>query len=77
MNIQSRKLQLLQDVMLVDDEPTLNGLEELLRSRRVSAYEREMTPMSVEELRERVRQSEKDFESGRVVEAKDLLERFK
>jgi hypothetical protein len=77
MNLQSRKLQVLQDVMLVDDEQTLHGIEELLHSRRVGAYERTLVPMTEDELRERVRQSEKDFEQGRVVEAQDLLNRFK
>ncbi len=77
MNLHSRKLQVLQDVMLVDDEQTLHGLEELLRSKRADAYERSLTRMSQQQLQERVLQSERDFEQARVVEAKDLLERFK
>lgn len=77
MNIQSRKLQVLQDVMLVDDEQTLHGIEQLLRLRRVMAYEGTLTPMTEDELRARVRQSEEDFGQGRVVEAQDLLNRFK
>lgn len=77
MNLHSRKLQVLQDVMLVDDEHILRGLEELLRSKRADAYERSLTPMSQQQLQERVLQSERDFEEGRAVEAKDLLERFK
>lgn len=77
MNLSARKLQVLQDVMLVDDEQTLSGLEEILRNKRAEAYERDMTPMSQDQLHERVLQSEVDFEQGRVVSALDLLQRFK
>ncbi len=77
MNINIRKIQLAQNVLSLEDEKIISLLENLLKERRIKDYEAQLTPMSISEFKNQIKQAELDFESGRFTEAEALLEKYR
>ena len=76
MDIHIRKIQLVQSILGLNDEQLLIGVENFLQ-RHNSKKEKEFEPMTVEELNQRIDQSEKDFENGNFSSTDDLLAKYK
>lgn len=77
MNIEAQKLSLIKQLMHVQDKTTLNRIREILKEERVSAYQRRLNSMSVEELEEKLSQSEQDIKDGRVYSTDEVKALFK
>ena len=75
MDIQARKLNFIQEFLRITDEKLIARLEHLLHTERKKKIERDLSPMSAEEFDQMIDQSEKDVETGRVNEARDLLKK--
>ena len=72
MNIQAKKLNLIEKLIGLSDTTTINKIDKLLNKTVVSAYEAKQKPMTGEEFKARLEKSEDDFKNGRVISHEDL-----
>jgi hypothetical protein len=77
MSLQTRKIQLAQDVLRIEDEQTLQGVEQLLKQRRLEQFRTNLRPMTEDELNARIDRSEADFKEGRAIPAEELLKKYR
>ncbi|HBG40975.1 MAG TPA: hypothetical protein DDZ96_08355 [Porphyromonadaceae bacterium] len=68
MDIQSRKLNFIQEFLQVQNEELMSRLEKVLYD-----YRSHPEPLTVEEFNKRIEQSLEDSENDRVIEAGQLL----
>jgi len=73
MDIEARKLGLIQEVIKLKSEEMISTLEKFFKSKDESI----LKPFSVEQLEERISKSENDFENGRVTTSEQLLSEIK
>lgn len=74
MNIESIKLDLVQDILKVKDEKILKGVKAFLASlNEVTEPDSKLYPMSMDELNARIDAAEEDFKYGRVTDIDDFL----
>nr|WP_315171217.1 hypothetical protein [uncultured Flavobacterium sp.] len=71
MDLQTRKLNFIQDFLKLESEKTIAQFEKLLRN--TAANEEELNPMTVDEFHKRINQSLEDVKNGKVTDANDLL----
>ncbi|OOV27841.1 hypothetical protein BXU11_10375 [Flavobacterium sp. LM5] len=71
MDLQTRKLNFIQDFLKVESEKTIAQFEKLLRN--TAANEEELNPMTVDEFHKRINKSLEDVKNGKVTDANDLL----
>lgn len=72
MDLQSRKIEFVQEFLKIQSEEAISKLEKLLRKEK-------KTPgmsMTKEQLNKRIEQSESDFKNNRFKSSSDLLEKF-
>ncbi len=72
MDLQTRKLNIIQEFLRVGSEDLVDKLEKMLKAERKNQYEKSMSPMSTEEFNSIIDKSEEDFNNGRMISAKDL-----
>jgi len=72
MNIQAKKLSLIEKLIGLSDTTTINKIDELLNNRLVSSYEAKQKPMTGEEYKMRLDKAEDDFKNGRIISQEDL-----
>jgi hypothetical protein len=77
MDIQARKLNLIEEFIRITDESIIEKLEFLVRTEKKKLYERELKPMSLNEFHEMIDQARDDKANGRVVSHDDLKKRIK
>lgn len=66
MDIQTRKMQFIEEYLRITDESLLEKLTLLLRKERQKQLKATLRPMSQEELVEKLERSENDIAAGRV-----------
>lgn len=71
MDLQTRKLNFIQDFLKLESEKTIAQFEKLLRNTAVN--EEELNPMTIDEFHKRINQSLEDVKNGKVTDANDLL----
>ncbi len=78
MDLQTRKIEFVQAFLKLQSEEIISQLENVLRKK--TNYEigddSDFNPMSVNELNERIDQSENDFENGNYKSTSELLKKF-
>ena len=72
MDLQSRKIQFVQEFLKLQSEEVVLRLEKLLRQETTSAMENEFKPMTMEEFNDRIDKSMEDSKNGRLIQATDL-----
>ncbi len=72
MDLQTKKINFIQEFLRVNSEELINKLENLLHSEKQRIYEQDLKPMSIESFNAAIDQSEEDVENGRVVNAREL-----
>lgn len=72
MDIQTRKLEFIQEFLKISSEEAVSKFEALLKRQKGELG----NPFESEELVSRVRQSEADFEKGNFKTSEELLDRF-
>ncbi len=72
MNIQARKLNLIEEFLSISDEGIIEKLESLIRIEKKKHYDRELRPMSLKEFHEMIDQAKQDKAKGRIISHEEL-----
>ncbi|MEG1266179.1 MAG: hypothetical protein RSC81_08015 [Myroides sp.] len=76
MDLQTRKIEFVQAFLKLQSEEMISQFEKLLRNVKQSESENDFEPFTVEELNERILQSEKDFENNKFKTTAELLSKY-
>jgi hypothetical protein len=77
MNIQARKLILIEEFLRISDENLITKLESLIKQEKKASHERNLKPMSITEFHEMIEVAKSDSEAGRVTSHQDLIKKVK
>ena len=72
MDIQGRKLEFIQEFLKIQKEDVLTRFENLLKKEKAV----ELKPFSIEELNNRIDQSESDFNNNRFKTSSQILAKY-
>jgi len=70
MDLQSRKIEFVQEFLKIQSEEVVSRLEKLLR--RENKFDEDFQPMSMTEFNSRIDQSMNDSKNGRLTKASEL-----
>lgn len=77
MNIQARKLILIEEFLRISDENLIFKLESLLKKEKNIIHERHLNPMTISEFHEMIDQAKKESEEGRVISHQELQKKVR
>ncbi len=77
MNIQAKKLELIEEFIKIDDEEFIASLELMIKTKKKRLIDKEKQPMSLDEFYKMIDQAKQDSENGRVITHQDLKEKIK
>ncbi len=77
MNIQARKLVLIEEFLRISDENLITKLESFFRNEKKITRERNLKPMSLNEFHAMIDQAKKDSDAGHVISHQDLKNKVK
>ncbi len=77
MNIQTRKLSLIEDFLRITDAKLISRIEEMLRAEKAKAYEKSLKPMSTKDLYAMVDESIKDVKEGKLSSQEEFKKKIK
>jgi hypothetical protein len=69
MDLQARKLNLIQEFLRINSEELITKLDNFLHTEKRRIYEQELKPMSMDSFNAGIDQSEDDAVNGRVIDA--------
>lgn len=72
MDLQTRKLELIQEFLKIQSEEVISRLEKILKKENKKAEQEDFKPMSMEEFNSRIDQSMEDSKNGKLIEASEL-----
>ena len=72
MDLQTRKLNFIQEFLRLKNEKLISKLENLLKSEKAKSYQEQISPLSEEELNRIIDEAEKDSKEGRLTSAVEL-----
>ncbi|HEY5510677.1 MAG TPA: hypothetical protein VIK10_06585 [Prolixibacteraceae bacterium] len=72
MNIQARKLILIEEFLRISDENLITKLESFIKQEKKVSYERNLNPMSMNEFHEMIDQAIRDSDAGLVISHQEL-----
>lgn len=72
MDLQSRKIEFVQEFLKIQSEEVISRLEKILRKNSKSSEQDNFTPISIEEFNSRIDKSMEDSKNGRLIEASEL-----
>jgi hypothetical protein len=72
MDLQSRKIEFVQEFLKLQSEEVITQLEKLLK-KETKKIHRDLKPMTVDEYKERINNSKEDSKNGRLTKVDDLL----
>jgi len=72
MDIQAKKIHLVQEFLRINDEEIIDKLSNLLRVERKNKAEKELKPFTIEEFNEMIDRAEADSEAGRLISAQEM-----
>lgn len=76
MDLQTRKIQFVQEFLKLQSEQTISKLEKLLNKEKKTNIDNHFKPMTEKELNERIDQSESDFRNNRYKHTSELLTKY-
>ena len=74
MSLETRKIKFVQEFLEIQSEEAVSRLEKVLANE--TSDKRILTPMTQEDLQERIDQSEADFQNNRFKSSAELLAKF-
>lgn len=77
MNTAEKKLDLITWLAELNDSEVLEQLDQIKKRSIVERYQKTLQPMSSEELRESLAESEEDYRNGRIISQEELERRIK
>jgi hypothetical protein len=72
MNLETRKINFIQEFLNLDNEDIILGFENLLRKTKTEQIENSLKPMSLKQLNSEIDLAMEDSENGRMIKATDL-----
>lgn len=72
MDLQTRKLEFIKDFLKLNSEEVVIKLEKLLRRQKQEDSERDLVPMTLDELNSRIDKSMLDSQSGRLTNSEKV-----
>lgn len=72
MDMQEKKLKLIEEFLRISDEHVLDKLEAIIRMENQKKYSEGIKPMSLNELHEMIDEAKLDYQNGRVTSHEDL-----
>jgi hypothetical protein len=72
MNIEARKISLVQEFLRIDNEKIIIALENLLHKRKSELFEENLKPMSVKQFNDEIDLAIEDDKNNRIISAQDL-----
>ena len=72
MDLQTRKLELIQEFLKIQSEDVISRLEKILRKENKISDNEDFKPMSMEEFNSRIDKSMEDSINGRLIESSEL-----
>lgn len=72
MNLQTKKLDLIEWLLQLQDQSIIDKIETLKQKTRVSNYEQRLIPMSHAEFLARINAAEDDIREGRIISHEEL-----
>jgi hypothetical protein len=76
MNLETRKLSFIQEILKIQSEKTISRLETILRKEKNTSKEQIFEPMTQNELDKRIDKSESDFKNNRFKSSSELLTKY-
>lgn len=76
MDIQTRKIEFIQEFLKIQSEEAIAQFENLLKKRKISDSEDLFKPMSIDELNKRIDKSEEDFKNDKYKSSSQLLSKY-
>lgn len=76
MDIQTTKIELIKHILDVQKQSVLDKIREILLNEN-SNLEQNLSPMPIEELKERIQKSEDDFKNGKITNSETLILKYK
>lgn len=76
MDIQTRKIEFVQDFLKVQNEELISRLETLLRTEDYVPNPNEFEPMTIKEFNNRIDKSMEDSKNGKLISASDLKDKI-
>ena len=76
MNIESRKLLFIQELLRIKNEEIIIGLEKTLKQWKSKQHEKELKPMSLEQFNKEIDQAMTDSREDNVVKATELRKKW-
>ncbi len=76
MNLETRKLSFIQEILRIQSEKTISRLETILRKEKNTSDERIFKPMTQNELDKRIDKSESDFSNNLFKSSSELLAKY-
>lgn len=77
MNIQARKLILIEEFLRISDESLITKLESFIKEEKKVSHEKNLKPMSLNEFHEMIDQAKRDSDNGRVISHQELKKKVK
>lgn len=77
MNIQARKLILIEEFLRISDESLITKLESFIKQEKKVSHERKLNPMSLNEFHEMIDQAKRDSDAGLVISHQELKKMVK
>jgi hypothetical protein len=77
MNIQARKLVLIEEFLRISDESLITKIESFIKQEKKISHERSLKPMALSEFHEMIDQAIQDSESGHVISHQDIKKKVK
>jgi hypothetical protein len=72
MDLEARKITFVQKFLRLQNEEIVIGLEKLLRKKKSDLFEKELTPMSLEQFNSEIDKAMADSETGKITSATEL-----
>jgi len=77
MNIQARKLVLIEEFLRISDENLITKLESFIKQEKKISHERNLKPMSLNEFHEMIDEAKRDSDAGRTISHQKLKKKVK
>lgn len=77
MNTAEKKLDLITWLAELNDSEILKELDQIKKRSTLENYQKSLQPMTFEELRESLAESEEDYQKGRIISQEELAKRIK
>ena len=73
MNLETRKLSFIQEILRIQSEKTISRLETILRKEKTVIEFENVQPMTMKKFNQRIDKSLEDSKNGKLIEINDLI----